>query len=188
MDASKVLEDIVQSTIGAKTHFDMWWALANQARLAHEDVLEEHCDFFDATYDAHYTSFFVYIAHLFDKRADSSSIPRYFQLMGSKAGSPWNQNLENRFAKIAIRAEPLVIARHKTVAHVDALLSEKDVFAPFDTTWNDVRAILTDIVAFVIDIRGAKHPGEIGIPRDGRMKEALFSLLEQLDSDGTRET
>jgi AbiU2 len=180
MDAAKVLADIVQSTIGAKTHWDMWWAQAHHARLDYKEQLAEHSDFFDATYDAHYMAYFVYLAHLFDKRADSSSIARYFALMGSTTEIPWDRDLECRFAALSERAKPLLVARHKTVAHIDAICTEKDVFNQFTITWNEVHSLTNEIVDLVTALRKASHPGEIGIPRSHRLTEATINLLESL--------
>jgi hypothetical protein len=70
--------------------------------------------------------------------------------------------------------------RHKLVAHVDAGLSEKDVFGPLQITWNEVRSIIYDTAAFVEELASAPHQGAVGIPRDGRLCEATLKLLHAL--------
>jgi len=70
--------------------------------------------------------------------------------------------------------------RHKTVAHIDARLSEKDVFSPLNITWNEVRRIIYDAATFIEQLAGAPHQGAIGIPRDGRLGEATLKLLRAL--------
>lgn len=45
--------------------------------------MNEHNDFFRASQDAHYTACFIYLAHLFDKRSDSSSLPTYLAALST---------------------------------------------------------------------------------------------------------
>lgn len=75
---------------------------------------------------------------------------------------------------------PLITARHKTVAHIDARLSEKDVFAPLNITWNQVRDIVYDSAEFVAKLAGTSDSGAIGIGRDRRLIEATLKLIKAL--------
>jgi len=179
MTPRKILSDLVDSASAAKMHFDVWWAQASEAKPQLLDVMNEHSDFFRASYDAHYTAFFVYIAHLFDSRADSSSIPTYFTVIRAIAGPSELAALEAEYAYLLSRARPLLRARHKTVAHVDAVLSEKDVFAPFNITWSDARDIIYQSAEFVAKLASAPS-GSIGIPRDRRLTESTLRMIRAL--------
>ena len=181
MTPSKIMSDIVDSAVGAKTHFDIWWAQASEAPLQKRDrPTHDHWDFFSASQDAHYTAFFIYFARLFDRRTDSSSLPTYLKLLHPDEQLRLAEPVWQEFSALAVRAVPLVTVRHKTVAHVEAALTEKDVFAPLNITWNEIRAILSDTIDFVVRLRGVQHQGQIGIPREGRMREATFGLLDAL--------
>ena len=180
MNRSKVLADLVSSATGAKTHYDIWWAQVSDAKPEFASTMNEHSDFFRASQDAHYTASFIYLAHLFDKRADSSSLPTYLTLIRDQTERMEFQEIKRRYIALANRATPLITVRHKTVAHVDARLSEKDVFAPLNITWNEVRSIVHDAAAFVEQLAGAPHQGAVGIPRDGRLAEATLKLLKAL--------
>jgi hypothetical protein len=142
--------------------------------------MNDHADYFLGVWDAHYTAFFVYLAHLFDRRKDSSSIPTYLGLLDNKFGRAEVQELRDEFEVIARRAEPLLKARHKTVAHVDARLTEKDIFAEVDITWNEVKVVLAQTIQFVAKLRGSSDPSELGVPRDGRLRDATFKVLRKL--------
>ena len=179
MTPEKILSDLVGSASAAKTHFDVWWAQASEARPQLLDVMNEHSDFFRASYGAHYTAFFVHIAHLFDGRADSSSIPTYFTVMRATADAPQLTALEVEYADLLSRAQPLLRARHKTVAHVDAVLSAKDVFAPFNITWNEARDIIYQSAEFVAKLASAPS-GRIGISRDRRLTESTLRMIRAL--------
>ena len=88
--------------------------------------------------------------------------------------------LEAEYAALSARARPLVTARHKTIAHVDARLTEKDVFAPLNITWNEVRDIIYESSEFVAKLASAPS-GSIGIPRDRRLIEATLKLIRALE-------
>lgn len=180
MNRAKVLSDLITSATGAKTHYDVWWAQMSEAKPALAGAMNKHADFFRASQDAHYTACFIYLAHLFDRRADSSSLPTYLSLIRNEIDVVKFQEIEARYTALADRAAPLVTVRHKTVAHVDARLSEKDVFGPLNITWNEIRKIIHDTAAFVTELAGASHEGAIGIPRDGRLSEATLKVLRAL--------
>lgn len=152
----------------------------SDAKPHHVGVMNEHNDFFRASQDAHYTACFIYLAHLFDKRSDSSSFLTYLAAIRSSTDPIKFQNIDSRFSALASRAAPLVTVRHKLVAHVDAGLSETDVFGPLKITWNQIRCIIYDTAAFVEELAGAPHQGAVGIPRDGRLGEATLKLFRAL--------
>jgi len=143
-------------------------------------VMSKHSDFFLASQDAHYQAFFIYLAHLFDKRSDSSSLPNYLALLRGSTEPTKFQDLEASYFALACRATPLITVRHKLVAHIDAVNSEKDVFSPLGITWNEVRSVIYDTAAFVEQLACVPHQGAIGIPRDGRLGEATLKLLRAL--------
>ena len=88
--------------------------------------------------------------------------------------------LEEEFADLAVRARPLLIARHKTVAHVDAQLTEKDVFKPLNITWNEVRDIIYDSAEFVGRLATVPSSSVTAIPRDRRHIEATLKLIRSI--------
>ncbi len=180
MQRSKILGDLIISATSAKAHFEIWWAQASEAKPKHVPTMNVHADFFLASADAHYTAFFVYLAHLFDKRSDSSSISSYFREVGSSLEPSQLQQLQDEYALLLARAQPLLTARHKTVAHIDARLKESDVFGPLNVTWNEVRDVIYDSARFVAKLAGTTDLGSIGICRDRRLIEATLRLIQAL--------
>lgn len=180
MNHSKVLGDLITSATSAKAHFEIWWAQVNEAKPRLVGKMNEHSDFFLASADAHCIAFFVYLAHLFDERQDSSSIPTYLRASSKILDSAKLHELQMEYAALAKRAVPLITARHKTVAHIDAALREEDVFEPLAVTWNEVRAVIYDSAIFVAKLTGTSDLGSIGICRDRRLIEATLRLIESL--------
>jgi hypothetical protein len=172
----KVRADIKKSAAGTKAHYDVWWAQVSDAKPQFVSVMNEHSAFFHASQDAHYMACFSYLAHLFDKRSDSSSLPTYLSLIRDQTEPSKFQEIEARNAALADRAKPLLTVRHKTVAHIDARLSEKDVFAPLNITWNEIRSIIHDVAAFVEQLTRVPEVA-IEIPRDGLLRESTLKLL-----------
>lgn len=180
MMRSKVLSDLITSANSAKAHFEVWWALASEAKPGLVRAMNVYSDFFRASSDAHYTAFFVYLAHLYDKRPDSSSIPTYLREASSTIDAASLQTLQVEYDALAVRAAPLVTARHKTIAHIVAKLSDKEVFVPLGVTWNQVRDVVYDSATFVAKLAGTSELGSIGICRDRRLIEATLRLLRAL--------
>jgi len=180
MNQSKVLSDLIASAASAKVHFEVWWALVSEAKPELVSVMNAHSDFFRASSDAHYTAFFVYFAHLYDKRPDSSSISTYLRHAVSNIDAACLRALQIEYDALAARAAPVITARHKTVAHIDARLSEKEVFAPLGVTWNQVRDVVYDSAIYVAKLAGTADLGSIGIGRDRRLIEATIRLLRTL--------
>ena len=163
MSPSKILSDLVDSAIAAKTHYEVWWAQASEAKPKLVGLMNAHSDFFHASYDAHYTAFFVNVAHLFDGRSDSSSIPTYFAAIRPSTDPAAMAALESEFAALSLRARPLVVARHKTVAHVDARLTEKDVFGPSPVNSDFIPQWAADFAALLARSRLVSSPGAVHV-------------------------
>jgi len=188
MQINKVREDVLQAAIGAKAHYDTWWAQVSEGRMRFPAALQQHREFFGASQDAHYTAFFICFARLFDKGRTKSSIATYLRLTKSGMATTEHAALQSQFAALAIRAEPLLTIRHSLVAHVGIAFSEKEIFRPLGITWNEIRSRIHDSSAFVARIVGASSPGEVGIPRDGRLQEATMALLQALSTSAASDT
>jgi len=184
MKLDKILKDLIISACGAKAHYEIWWALVNKARPNLVPILNAHNDFFRASADAHYTSFFVYLAHLFDKRSDSASISTYLKVAETSFDEKSLQQFEKRYSALASRAVPLLKARHKTIAHIDAIQNENDVFKPLNITWNEIHDVILDTSIFVKDLAIFQGYPEnnIGIPRDNRLIEATLRLIRGISN------
>ena len=182
MPKRSVLADLVHSATAAKVHFEVWWAQASEAKPSLLRQLNDHCDFFRASYDAHYVAFHVYIGHLFDTTPRTASTSTFLKEIRNRRPAAEVKALESEYRALMKRAKTLVIARHKTVAHIDAVLTDKEVFAQADPiTYNQTRDLIYETAQFVAKVAGHEdQPGTIGIARDRRLVEATFSLIRAL--------
>ena len=180
MQRGKVLTDLLQAAIGAKTHFDVWWTQASEGRLLHPSAFKAHRDFLAASQDARYMAFFICFAQMFDRNREVSSIPAYLRLIETQIDDRKYQEVLAEYQSLAMRAEPLLKIRHTLIAHVNARLTESDVFQPLHVTWHEIRDRIHQSSAFVARIAGGSTPGEVGIPRDGRLNEATLRALKAL--------
>ena len=185
MQSSKILHDLVISATGAKAHYDIWWAQVSEAKPKYIQTMNEHSDFFRTSQDAHFVASFTYFAHLFDNRDDSSSIGKYLKLISTNTDPVDFEKLEKDFSSLNLRAKPLLRIRHKRIAHIDAKLSESDVFSDLDITWNEIKQVIYDAAILVKNLNGMSSQGSglIGIPRDGRLSEATLRLFETLSKN-----
>ena len=90
--------------------------------------------------------------------------------------------MEAEYRALAKRAKPVITARHKSVAHVDALLTEKEVFRIEPRiTYMQMRDVIYDAASFVAKLAGHEaDPGSIGIARIGRLIESTPRLIKAL--------
>jgi hypothetical protein len=182
MPKRSVLADVVNSATAAKVHFEVWWAQANEAKPALLRQMNAHSDFFRASYDAHYMAYRVYVGHLFDATPRTASIAAYLREVNLRTPVAEHEALEGEYKALLKRAKTLIVARHKTVAHIDQFLTEKEVFAQADpTTYNQTRDLIYDVAQFVAKLAGHEsQPGVIGIARDRRLLEATLALIRAL--------
>ena len=182
MPKRSVLGDLVSSATAAKVHFEVWWAQASEAKPSLLRQMYEHSDFFRASYDAHYVAFHVYVGHLFDTTPRTASIPTYLKEIRRRTSAGDYKVLEAEYKTLAKRAKPLITARHKTVAHIDAVLTEKDVFLLGDRiTYNQMRDVVYDSAQFVAKLAGHEdQPGIIGIARSRRLVESTLRLIRSI--------
>ena len=177
----KVLNDIIQSLICMKAHYYTWWAFVHEGRQGYDykKAMLNNNDFIRTTEQAHYIAAFVYFAHLFDKRKDSSSIPNYLSLIRTEVKTDCYDAWEEQFANLKNSAEPILKIRHKLIAHIDIQLSESKIFTEVGLTWNEITNVLHDTTQFIALLL-LSEPCALGIPRDGRLSEAVIKALKKL--------
>lgn len=182
MPKKSVLADLVNSATAAKVHFEVWWAQANEAKPSLLPQMNAHSDFFRASYDAHYMAYHIYVGHLFDATSQSASIAAYLKEIKPSKNAADHKQLDDEYKVLLKRAKTLVIARHKTVAHIDQFLTEKEVFARADPmTYNQTRELIYDVAQYVAKLAGYEsEPGTVGIARDKRLSEATLALIRAL--------
>ena len=184
IESSKILNDLVRSASRAKIHYEVWWAQESEAKPDLATVMKEHSEFFLASADAHYTALLINLAHLYDKRPDSSSLFTFLNESVNSIESNYLILLWEEYDALAIRAAPLITVRHKTVAHIDAKLSQQAVFASLDTIRNNqVREIVYDTAVYVAKLAGTNDLGSIGIARDRRLIECTLKLIHALQKN-----
>jgi len=126
---SKVFFDILESAMEAKAHWQAWWALANQARPDLVPRMNRFPDFYLATERAHFNCIFINLAHLFDKRRDTSTIERYMKRSKHLYSAAEFADVEERLKKHETAKVAVLVIRNNVIAHKNAGLNERQVFA-----------------------------------------------------------
>lgn len=178
--AEKVLSDLIESTIEAKAHYQVWWALVNQARPKYVATMNRYPDFFIATQRAHFDSMVLNLAHIFDKRIDVSSIFTYLALTELEFTAADLQALRGEISALVSVVDAIKTIRHKSVAHKDAALNEKQVFALADVTPNQIRDLILDAVSVIEGLRRRKGWAN-GVFESERFSEATLRVLSTLE-------
>ena len=177
MNKQKILNDIAQSAINMKAHYDTWWAFVHHGRLGedYKNALLKNSDFIRVTEQAHYISMFIYFAHLFDSRSDVSSIPMYLSKLKQEIDSSEYCVLEHQYKNLRAQALPILKVRHKLIAHIDSQLSELDVFQQIGMSWDEIFKVINETAEFVSKLNSSNVT-----PRDGRLSEAVMTALKRL--------
>ena len=164
-----------------KAHYDTWWAFVHDGRqdANYKNAMSNSNDFIRVTEQAHYTAAFVYFAHFYDNRKDTSSIPTYLSIIKAEVNADFYNDLVRQFEDLRSRAKPILKIRHKLIAHIDNQLSESDVFDEIGMTWNEIGKVLHDTVEFVVFMAGSES-GLLGIARSGRMSASVLNVLRRL--------
>jgi len=176
VDRSSLLCGVARSAIGAKVHYEIWWAQVSDAAEPYYDKIDEHSAFFRASRDAHYMAFFIYLGHLFDRSNDACSLKEYEKLLSKEARQPLDEAVARKFREFKEKGDPIRKIRNKTVAHINSRLSETDVFGPLNMTWNEIRKLIYDVTAFVAELQADASE----IPRDGHFGKATLKLFRAL--------
>jgi hypothetical protein len=180
MSARKLLEDIAESATRARAHYQVWWALSNRIYPDLIDRANEYADFFMACDLANYSSMFIHLGHLFDRRRDSASIHAALEALRGELPDGDLAAYSAASRELAVRAEPFIAARHKTVAHIDAKLTEQEVFQVLpEVKWNDLRDLIDDTCSLVRNIvRRAGSPAAVFDSQ--RYLEATIEVVRRL--------
>lgn len=134
----------VQLVLRARIFFDIWFYFeAKQTRSAILETMCEYSEFFRFMPHANQVAFVVTIAALFDKRADTISLPHLAREMTRNGQLSGVDLIEvNRLLMNAKSLESKVtILRHKAFAHRSAHTSFDDVFREASVTADQMREL-----------------------------------------------
>jgi hypothetical protein len=172
----------VQLVLRSRIFFDIWFYFeAKQTRLVMLDTMREYNEFFRFMPHAHQVAFIVTIAALFDKRADTISLPHLVREMTRNGQLSRGALIEVN--GLLARAKPLEakvsILRHKAFAHRSAHTSFDDVFKEANITAEQMQE-LTEIALQLANKLAEACGVSVGyfndLPREdaGRMMLALL--------------
>jgi hypothetical protein len=137
----------VQLVLRARIFFDIWFYFeAKETRAGILNTMQEYSEFFRFMPHAHQVAFIVTIAALFDKRADTISLPHLVREMTQN--KKLSQHIQAELNELLDKAKPLeskvTVLRHKAFAHRSARTAYDDVFKEAKVTARQMRD-LTEI-------------------------------------------
>jgi hypothetical protein len=134
----------VQLVLRARIFFDIWFYFeAKKTRSPILSTMQQYSEFFRFMPHAHQAAFIVTIATLFDKRADTISLPHLVREM--TRNKQLSQQTQAEVNELINRVKPLeakvTILRHKAFAHRSAHKSYDDVFKEANVTAKQMRTL-----------------------------------------------
>ncbi len=172
----------VQLVLRARIFFDIWFYFeAKETRAAILDTMQEYSEFFRFMPHAHQVAFIIAIGALFDKRADTISLPHLVREM--TRNKRLSQQTQAEVHELLDKAKPLeskvTVLRHKAFAHRSARTSHDDVFKEAKVTasqMRDLTEIALQIANKLAEASGVSTGFFNELPREDatRMMQALM--------------
>jgi hypothetical protein len=173
----------VQLVLRARIFFDIWFYFeAKETRASILNTMREYNEFFRFMPHAHQVAFIVTIAALFDKRADTISLPHLVREMkrNKQLPQPTQAEVNELLEKTKPLESKVIILRHKVFAHRSARTSYDDVFKEASVTasqMRDLTEMALQIANKLAEASGVSAGFFNELPREdaARMMQALIN-------------
>lgn len=163
------LETAGQLVLRARIFYDIWrYYEGAETRPKILDTMNEYSEFFRFDPHAHFVSFIVHIAALFESRDDTINIPslaQEFEASGAVSAatvSAINRLLDN----VKTQRTGVVVLRHNLFAHRSSSITYADAFKKASLTPNQLLE-LTEVALQIVN----------GLLRERGLKEHFFNQL-----------
>ncbi len=166
------LETAAQLVIRARISFDVWWFLKGVPTEPYIlPIMNQFSEFFRFDREAHFFTFTVTMAALFETRNDTINLGRLMKDLEQTKGANPDQlsaAMENLDAAVAIAAKVTTL-RRKLFAHRSGHFSFPSVFQEADVAPDELRSLSDQTLAIVNHLRSSLglaeryfHPNAVG--------------------------
>lgn len=177
------LRTATQLASRTRVFFDIWWHYEGiDTRGEILDRLNVYPEFFRFDIHAHFVSFIIHIAALFEERTDSVNIRKLVEDSARQLPIPTSSKVKIARALVGAKSTipKISILRGNLFAHRSAKISYKRAFELADVTPDELRA-LSDCSFQVLDLlaREMSEPGPVH--NDSAVKH-LQSLIDEIEN------
>lgn len=177
----KRLEVAGQLVVRARIFYDIWWLYEGaDTRSNIIDTLNEYSEFFRFDSHAHFVSFIVHLAGLFENRGDTVNLPRLIQELGSSCLAPAETitKADELLSQVDALPPKVAILRSNLFGHRSGSLSYTDAFKKAAVQPNELRdltEIALQITNCLLIARGLNEQTFHPLPR--RDAETMLNVL-----------
>lgn len=183
------LEIAGQLVVRTRIFYDIWWLYEGaDTRPSIIDTINEYSEFFRFDQHAHFVSFIVHLAGLFENRGDTINLPRLVQEFGASClvSAETIAEAEKLLSLVDALPPKVAILRNNLFGHRSASLSYADAFEKAAVSPNELRD-LTDtalqIANHLLTARELKEQSFHPLPLTD-VKATLNALASRLPSTG----
>lgn len=179
--AREITELLIEEGVGARAHFQVWWALRNLALPKYHATMSEfrYVDFFHAANSGHYVLFFLYLSKIFDRDPRVAGIAELKRSLVSEGFAAVAADLEGTLAPYAMHVEKVMGIRNRSVVHNEHAISRDAVYELNGITPNELRKLI-DVTCEAIN-EVARSLGISNVIFESlRTQEATMRMLEAL--------
>jgi hypothetical protein len=158
--------------VRTRIFYDIWWYYEGAAtRPLHIDAMRGHTGFFRFDPHAHFVSFIVHAAALFESRADTINIPRLVQEIESSNSISNDVIAQCRslLSELGKYAPKIIILRSNLFAHRSSSIGYSNAFKIADVTPNELGVaceIALRIINLLLSAMGLQEHHFQSSPRD----------------------
>lgn len=158
------VREVIERVIELSRSYAIWWTLVNKQNFEkYNKVIDSHADFFEATIHSLFQGFSVITYQLFERRRDTTSIPRLIEDLTSSDPALAEQ------LKVAIDAKKALLikifeVRCKVYAHRNKSKPPESVFADAGLSANEMQSVVAfarDVIATLGQTAGVDTKAEL---------------------------
>jgi hypothetical protein len=152
-----VMRDDIRNSLFLASHArDIWWLIesAHPNRERYADGMTRFESFFLSTRTAHYITFVITLARLYDFSQDAFSLNRLFDLVvpnPSPRGKPLDE-IRSALSAATDAGRRLYLIRSKRIAHRSDKIMTRDIYAEASLSYDETRDLLRDSKAIFSDL------------------------------------
>jgi len=176
-----ITEILIEEGIKARAHFQVWWALRNQALPKYHSAMNDfaYVDFFHAANSGHYTLFLLSLAKLFDRDPRVAGISELKRALRSNDKTTTALAVARFLKPHEAQVRRVMGIRNSSVVHNEHGISRNKVYELNGVTPNELRALIDSACAAINLV--ARELGIVNtIFESDRAERATLNMLETL--------
>lgn len=178
----EITNRLIEEGIGARAHFQIWWALRNLALPKYYQTMSQlrYVDFFHAANSGHYVLFFLHLSKIFDRDSRVAGVAELRRTLVSEDLSPLAQQFENTLSPYQPQVQKILGIRDRSIVHNDHAIPREEVYEINGITPDQICELI-DVTCGAINVVARALGINNTIFESNRSQDATLAMLETLE-------